>query len=327
MAVLKSFAAFSDTVEDTSSFQTKIDVWQADRLERLTINIRSYPRSAPVYRNVLYKQTNDWFGLIGIYMPNENAQKPVPVIVWFHGGGWQLGAKEDIDTLVLEEMTGRGFAVVSVGYRLCNFDPDNVLIHDCVTNCKDSIRFLVKNAEKYSFDSERIAVWGGSAGGHLAQMTALSPPESFPGDPSLLPHSVQPAAGISWFGPSDFVHYQLFDLASDAAYHHRWRNRIFIAGTSPEEVIRIKQEISPVLYMKKDSPPMMFALGDTDRTISYRQMELMQSRAEEVTASFRFLTVANAGHGWKKDAEYNPVPVKPEIVKQCADFIAEQLNR
>lgn len=310
--------------------QDDIDAWQQLRFERLGMREKPYNHPGACHRNVMYKQIDDWLGLLDIYMPAKESSTPAPMMIYYHGGGWANGAKENIVVpahwdypSIIQKLTGQGIAVVSVDYRLCKFDLTNTVMRDCVVDCKDAFRFMVKNAAEYGLDPERVVIVGGSAGGHLSQMVTLTPPESFPGDPELLPYSVQPLGGISNFGPSDLMNHQSFDLPSEKAYHHRWRNRLFIEGTAPEKIANTEEEISPINYLQADSPPMLFIHGNRDRTISYKQMEVMQKRADELNADMQFVTVNHSGHGWKPEPkDQQIVPSVEEIVSMQADFVA-----
>ncbi len=226
--------AFANTASaQVDSAEVDIDAWHAERLARLCGKTRPYKHPGKQFRNEVYKQIGDWYGLFDLYMPQEVSNDPVPLVLYFHGGGWGNGSKENVTPVawrepsLLTELTQRGIALAAVDYRLCKFDLQETVMRDCVTDCKDAIRFLAKHAAKYQIDPKRMAVIGGSAGGHLAQMVALTPPKSFPGDRGLADVSINVRGGVSNFGPSDFESYESFGLASEKAYHRRWLNRLF----------------------------------------------------------------------------------------------------
>src|SRR5207244_967611 len=86
-----------------------------------------------------------------------------PVVVWIHGGAWRGGNKTRCPAVFL---TGKGFAVVSVNYRLSQHAVFPAQIEDC----KAAIRWLRANAKQYQLDPDHIGVWGASAGGHLVAL-------------------------------------------------------------------------------------------------------------------------------------------------------------
>ena len=109
--------------------------------------------------------------ILDIWYPNQESDKPYPVIVHFHGGGFKYGGhREDSEEPMLRG-TDRGYVVVSVEYRKSGEAHFPAMLYDA----KAAIRFLKANAGKYQLDTERIALWGPSAGGWIVSMTALTP--------------------------------------------------------------------------------------------------------------------------------------------------------
>ncbi|MEQ9618022.1 MAG: alpha/beta hydrolase [Deltaproteobacteria bacterium] len=102
----------------------------------------------------------------------DGGSSPRPALVWFHGGGWVTGEKEDIPQIAFDIAEGAGFHLVSVGYRLAGADaePWPGIIHEV----KSAIRWLKLNADGLGIDPNLIIVAGESAGAHLAAMIASS---------------------------------------------------------------------------------------------------------------------------------------------------------
>ena len=84
---------------------------------------------------------------------------------------------------VIRQLNQNGIACVSIEYRLAN--GGKATAYDSAADCKDAIRFLAKNAEKYHLDPGRIGVFGSSAGGNLCLVTALGDDKDYPCDPAL----------------------------------------------------------------------------------------------------------------------------------------------
>jgi acetyl esterase len=105
-----------------------------------------------------------------IYRPRalRDARTDVPVIMWFHGGGWVLGNVVDYDPICTFLAAGVGAVVVSVDYRMAPEHRAPVAAHDCV----DATTWVGVNADVLHADTSRMAVAGDSAGGNLAAVVA-----------------------------------------------------------------------------------------------------------------------------------------------------------
>lgn len=106
---------------------------------------------------------------LDIYLP-EDGDGPFPVIVAIHGGAFRMGDKADGQHTPMLEGLERGYAVVSINYRMSG----EAIFPAAVYDVKAAIRWIRANAASYHFNAEKIAVWGGSAGGHLAAMAGVS---------------------------------------------------------------------------------------------------------------------------------------------------------
>ena len=162
------------------------------------------------------------------------ASSPAPLLVWVHGGAWRFGTNRALRDTILRTPGGEqpntqalmraafqqaGWAVASINYRYSH----QALFPGALHDVKEAVRFFRANAHEFGIDPQRIAVAGGSAGGHLSMMVAHTG-DSAAGDPafgdsasapehdeyfegraaSAYPsHSSQVAAAASFYGVSD----------------------------------------------------------------------------------------------------------------------------
>ena len=98
-----------------------------------------------------------------VYRP-AGSREPLPVLVFFHGGGWVLGSTRMYDPLCTLLARGVGALVVSVDYRMAPEHRAPKAVHDCV----DAVRWLGEKASSLGGNGSRVAVSGDSAGGNLA---------------------------------------------------------------------------------------------------------------------------------------------------------------
>lgn len=160
---------------------------------------------------------------------------PAPLLVWVHGGAWRFGTNQALRDTVLHTPGGEqpntqalmraafqqaGWAVASINYRYSH----QALFPGALHDVKEAVRFFRANAHEFGIDPQRIAVAGGSAGGHLSMLVAHTGDSAAGGDgsggdsasapehdeyyegraASAYPsHSSQVAAAASFYGVSD----------------------------------------------------------------------------------------------------------------------------
>jgi len=117
--------------------------------------------------------------LLDLYLP-QGARRPLPVIVFLHGGGWSGGTRTtgpDFRRFFARD----GFAMASIEYRLT---PAGVFPNN-LEDVKTAVRWLRTNAGRYGLNPRKIGLWGTSAGGHLASVAGLSAKGQFEGEGNL----------------------------------------------------------------------------------------------------------------------------------------------
>ncbi len=148
------------------------------------------------YGNISASQT------LNIYLPNEG-EGPFPVIIAIHGGAFKMGTATGGDVAAMLEGVNRGYAVVSINYRLSG----EAIFPAAVSDCKAAIRFIKANAKQYNLDANKLAVWGDSAGGNLAAMMGtIGNVSELDGDNGEnLDQDASVQVVIDWFGPLEFL--------------------------------------------------------------------------------------------------------------------------
>jgi acetyl esterase len=157
-------------------------------------------------------------GTIGLKIVRaENASAELPVILYFHGGGWVLGSFATYDLFVRQIVNGTGAALVFVEYSLSPEERYPVALEECYAATK----WVSENGAGLGIDASRQAVAGDSAGGNLAAAVCLLAKER--GGPRILGQTlIYPATGSSFDTPSfhEFGHgYYLTTEASRWFWH------------------------------------------------------------------------------------------------------------
>lgn len=273
---------------------------------------------------VVYKKVDDRELHLDLYYPTGEAAKSGshPVVVYTHGGGWAAGSKHGAAKhsfkAVFSRLVKEGFAVASVQYRLVD-QAGKTRMRDCVIDAKDAVRYLAKNGETLKLNPNRFYTMGDSAGGQIAQMLLLATPKSLPGDPDLALTPYTMVAGVSWYGPCDFENVRLFNHDNRANFRDRFGPRILGGKTTDEEKLNLYREMSPINYLRTESPPLLMIQGDKDTTIPVKHAEFMARQAAAIHAPVETLIVKNAGHNWRRvDADISPT--RAEIIDRTVEF-------
>lgn len=191
-------------------------------------SLPDYGAQSPVTREAF---AYDFFPATG------DISSPAPLLVWVHGGAWRFGTNQALRDTILRTPDGEqpntqalmraafqqaGWAVASINYRYSH----QALFPGALHDVKEAVRFFRANAHEFGIDPQRIAVAGGSAGGHLSMMVAhtgdSAASDGSGGDPASAPehaehdeyfegraasaylsHSSQVAAAASFYGVSD----------------------------------------------------------------------------------------------------------------------------
>ena len=304
------------------------------------ITLKELSKQKPAYletggeRNldIVYKTVGRKELELDLYYPTGDAaddDSPHPLIIYTHGGGWAAGSKHGIAKglfkPVFKELLDNGFAVASVNYRLCR-SGNSVMMRDCVVDCKDAARYLSQNSESLNLNADLFFVMGDSAGGHIAQMMLLTPPDTLTGDEALAVEDYRMVAGVSWYGPCDFEKMELFNHDDRDNFKDRFGPRILGENQAAESKIELYREMSPINYLKPNSPPLLMVQGDRDTTIPVKHANYMQEKSEAIGAPVEIMIIQHAGHNWRSVEE--PIaPSKEMINERTVRFFVDQLQR
>lgn len=246
------------------------------------------------YQNVPYVAGGHERQKLDLYLPGN--RQNTPLIIWIHGGGFQLGSKEDH---VPFEYLSQGCAVASIGYRLSR----EALFPAQIEDCKAAVRWLRLNSDIFSLDPDRFGAWGESAGGNLAAMLGTSGDVNGFDVGENLDISSRVRAVVDYFGPIDFL--QMDAHLLPGSYVHNAPDSpesILIGGPIQEMKERVAQA-NPVTYVTGSTPPFLIVHGDCDRLVPHHQSELLEAALKKAGVPVTLYTVKGAGHGGFTDPE------------------------
>ena len=233
---------------------------------------------------------------LDIYLPQEG-EGPFPVIVSIHGGAFKMGDKRDYQVEPMLKGLDRGYAVVSINYRLSG----EAIWPAQILDVKRAIEFIKINSREYKLDPSRIAVWGGSAGGHLCAMVGTSANcEKLSNRDAKVDTNVN--AVVDWFGPMDFLKMdeQLIETGAGRPDHNDVDSpESELLGAKITEVEYLVKEANPMTYVHENIPPFFIQHGRIDNLVPYQQSENLYKKIVEVAGEDKaqFEILENARHG------------------------------
>jgi len=233
------------------------------------------------YSNIEYKEDR----YLDILMPSKKEFSSIPVIIFFHGGGFIGGSKkgisENLRKKACEELLKEGYAIVSVDY----FTAKNSIssFPTCVEDCQDAFSWIYKKSEEYGFDKNNIGLWGTSAGAHLAMMIGFT-------------NSDKIKFIIDEFGPVDLDVYRSLDFLG------LFKNK--------------SKKNSPINYVSVNSPPILILHGIDDKVVPYSQSkELIDKYISCGNKDYSLISFKGADHNLEGASEEDKSKFNEEIVK------------
>ncbi len=215
---------------------------------------------------------------LDLYLPTLN-KGPYPLVIFMHGGGWQFGDKNDGQERFWIDLVNHGYAVSSINYRLS----DEVHHPDGLFDCKMAVEYLVKHADEYNIDTNRIGLVGNSAGAYYALMMALTaqhPKFQIKGgvNPSFKCVAV-------WYPPTDFNYGQEL-IKGNIINRIKFGVSVAFAESYFGEKFKklgkqFLREASPTYYLSKLTPPILIQQGDKDYIVPLEQAYMFQQQAKD----------------------------------------------
>jgi acetyl esterase/lipase len=221
------------------------------------------------------------------------ADPDAPLVLYVHGGGWRGGDRADARSNRLRPMARHGLSVAAIDYRLV---PD-ATFPDQLHDLKGAVRWLRAAGPELHLHTERIGVWGASAGAYLGSLLALTA-----GDAACegkvggnLEQSSAVQAVVHWFGQSD-----LLASGSRSDIEARLLPFAFEAGllgvASVDSAADRARELSLLTHVSGHAPPFFVAHGDRDHVVAPSEGAALHDALSRAGADTQFLLLGGAGH-------------------------------
>ncbi|MFA6288002.1 MAG: alpha/beta hydrolase [Opitutaceae bacterium] len=275
------------------------------------------------------------------YIPSMKFPRPLPVVIWIHGGGWSGGSKSGgRERNICQTLAENGYAAFSIDYLVnknlgkkaakapsapaatteqAGDDPStgDVVEKDDADakapwpqnfyDCKSALRFIRKERVQFGIDPARIAVSGGSAGGHLALMLGTTANDAEMNKGGLYTdQSNRVSCILDFYGASAIT---------------EQKRIIKFAGKTPEETKANAWAASPVNHLGKDTPPTLILHGTKDGTVSIKYSRDLAKRMEALAIPYQFIEIPGAGHSF--DLQPKEMDLRPAVLEFLAKYLGK----
>jgi len=232
--------------------------------------------------NLTYLTASNYDAKLDLYV-TRTPDKPLPTLIWIHGGGWTGGTKESYAGI--PAYLAMGMNVVNVEYRLARVAQAPAAVEDC----RCALRWVIQHAKEYGIDVNRLVVSGGSAGGHLALTTGMVPASAGLDRQCPGPDNLKVAAIVNWYGIADVN--ELLDGPNMKAYAVTWLG-------SATDRDQIAKRVSPLSYVRAGLPPVFTIHGDADPTVPYTQSVRLHKALSDAGVANELMTMPGGKHGF-----------------------------
>lgn len=269
-----------------------------------------------VKTTAVYKRVENTDIRAVVYRPDDEQVRPV--VVWIHGGALINGHRDGISGRIRKYATDRGFALVSIDYRLA---PETKL-PEIIADVEDAFRWLrSKGAEEFHLDKSRVAVTGGSAGGYLTFVTGH---RVKPRPQALVPFWGYGDLVGDWYStPSPHPRHNRVKVTRDEAFKQvagppvsdsrdrkgngglfylycrqtgQWPSLV-TNGWDPKRDVDKFTPYMPVRNVTQDYPPTLMIHGTIDTDVPHEQSVMMAAEFKKHGVDHRLISIENGEHG------------------------------
>lgn len=304
-----------------------LSIWQLVNRENVSLSFGEYfssLRSEDSFHD--YISTHTFANAAGknlqfsVYLPtikNENNGASVVVI---HGGSWKAGERNDFPQWN-GWLAANGFTVFDIDYRLA--PQPNYLTATADVKC--AVLQIKQRHEEFNISPERIALFGRSAGAHLALLAAYSADDShLPPSCAANQQSENVRAVVSLYAPIDLL-WAFDNTANEFVINGKEKLSDFLGGNphESEEIRRRYILASPTTHVSADTPPTLLIHGGHDQLVRSENMEFLNTKLDKESISHKSVFIPYAQHGF----DYNFHGWGSQITKDILlNFLQENTN-
>ncbi len=219
-------------------------------------------------REVTYKTTTQADLKLHFYRPTSEVEEHTPAILFFFGGGWTGGNHQHFATHS-KYLATRGITAVTADYRIKSKHGTTPI--EAIQDARDALRYLAEHGFELSIDTAKIAVSGGSAGGHLALCTALI---------------------------DSFDDYKKLEYAPKALVLYNPVVNTTSEGFGAKSLGKDSLKASPSHHLKANMPPTIIFHGEADTTVPLSNLVEMKDKTDSLGVAAEYVFFDGQKHGF-----------------------------
>jgi len=243
-----------------------------------------------------------------LYLPADIARSR-PAILVLHGGGWiseQRDSNREVN--IATRLAEHGYVCMSIDYWMGDPQgPPQCLWPQNIHDCKTAVRWLREHADTYHIDAQHIGAIGGSAGGHLAAMLAVTGPECGldPAGP-FADQSTRIQCAVDMYGPVDI---------------ENWIDDIQALAKKREEAPELYRAFSVLTYVSPDDAPVLIIQGTADQVVPVAQSKAFADKLQHHGVPHHLEIIEGGGHS--HDLESGQTDLRPQVFAFFDKYLRE----
>lgn len=244
-----------------------------------------------------------------LYVPADSSRKNYGLVVYLHPGGFTAGDKSD-DTEILQWLCAKGYVAAGINYTLVGEENPDASVYTQSLEIRESIPYVISEAEKLGYHIDKMAISGGSAGHVLAMLYAYR-------DAGLSPVPLTMIFGM--VGPSCFYFEDWVNLGGDpnhpisvnpnADYSGAAETFSLLAGKEitsdmliSGENLEYMRDISALMWIDENSVPSVFAYGSWDKAQAFGASKRLDAALTQYGIPHEYIVCEHSGHGLQNDS-------------------------
>ncbi|NEP06073.1 MULTISPECIES: alpha/beta hydrolase [Okeania] len=297
-------------------------------LTLLITSCQQKPMEVKVLQNLVYGnynyQNQEKALLLDLYLPETKPEKPLPLLIYIHGGGWLQGTKEYCPGKIVVQ---RNYAMACISYRFSN----EALFPAQIQDVKTAVRWLRKNADKYDLDPKNVGAWGPSSGGHLSALlgTSAGVKELEGTNNPEISSAVQ--AVCAWYPLTDFTKVPpAFEESITPAVEEKYKDKEWyiytlvthkLLGGPVSQKLELAAFTNPINYIDAQDPPFLIMHGEKDNVVPMSQSVLLADALSEKGVEVQLEKKPDWGHYHGRGEAFDPA-----LIDMAMDFFDKHLG-